>query len=371
VAVVVLLAPGCWVADVGLEGKACPCAPGWRCEPDLAQCVAGLAPLDSASGSDALLDGGSGADGPEVPEDVWTAADWRVEVYRDLTADFPFVEQEFLDQEWSSNEPTKLTLLDAPFAPGLAVLAGRHVLALGVAGDVVAHDFTPPAINGVGPDSLVDAVVIPSFEGGGARLLAGAASWNGGDGVYVIDTDWSLVRLNAKNNIDAVAADPAGRFGQTQVAQLLYSGWDTGIWRYPSDVQVVTRHCLSMRLLPNGSVLCRAPTTDTETALLEVSSSGSEREVLPAATTELSVVPGSTPQLDAYAYLLLANRDFVAITAEGTTTQIASSSDTNWRWTSALIVSPDHPLGGARGAVYVLESNRTLNRDRVLVLWPP
>lgn len=83
------------------------------------------------------------------------------------------------------------------------------------------------------------------------------------------------------------------------------------------------------------------------------------------------VVLGEGTPPGAQAWAVIDNARLAAVTATNDIDTIAESIDPAYQWRSAVSPPPGHPLATAPNIVYVLEGNRVLDIDRVLVLTKP
>ena len=67
---------------------------------------------------------------------------------------------------------------------------------------------------------------------------------------------------------------------------------------------------------------------------------------------------------------MLGNTQLAAVNASGAPTVIATTDADN-RWQDAATPPAGHTLATAENIVYVLETNRALDRDRVLMFTSP
>jgi hypothetical protein len=80
---------------------------------------------------------------------------------------------------------------------------------------------------------------------------------------------------------------------------------------------------------------------------------------------ELGEGPGPAPHP---AWAILDRQQLAIVRADGTLETVAESLDGDFDWEAAAAAAPPHALAGARPTVYVLESNRARDVDRVLAI---
>lgn len=308
-------------------------------------------------------------DGPRLldGENVTAPPGWTVEVYRDFSADYEFRSMDFSEpMETYSNDTIRLFVVEAPFEPGLGIVAGRHVLELQASGAFVDHNYTPAAVDTVGPDVITAGTFFPNIDGAPAIVLS-ATSWGAGDGHYTLDTSWTLTQATANNNVWTVSADPTGRFDGLGLPALYWSGYEQALFRYGWVEIVPAASASDIQVLPGGEMLAVVQGAPASLVRIESVTHGVTQLMGPAMRS-LTLVAGAPERFSGYAYALYDQRQLIELRRDGSFTVLA---ETDWTWASAVVPPASHPLGAGRPGFYILDKNRALDRDRVIRLVPP
>lgn len=292
-----------------------------------------------------------------------------VSVEIDFSDAVPYVPADLVDDPGTyDNAPISLCALYPPFAAPLAVVAGRAVIELPTAGVPIVHDYHPGVNDAAGPDKVENCLFATTPSTGGVLWLGGV-SHGGGDGLYYVRSDWSLVRDSSLNNVEGIAVDTAGT----------HTGGAPDVL-YVSD--------LAMRARPSHGVVGGIPYRVPQVAhgptgqLAAVVAPGdfsshalARIDVQSLAVTELAqfdheiwIAIDATPPPGVLAYGIVRARELVAFAPDGSHDVLAAASDPDARWVAVIAPATGHPLAGA---LYVLETNRALDRDRVLRVVPP
>jgi hypothetical protein len=307
------------------------------------------------------------------PNDVHLHASpgWTIRVLADLTGVVPYKASDFTDgvttMETFDNAPNGVAALYAPFTSLFAVTAGRSIIEVSATG-ATAHDYRPAAPDMLGPDNIYRlAFAAPADTG--PKLWLGAVSLNGGDGLYTIDETWAIKRDNALNNITGITFDPTGAYDSTNTG-IIYFIDQAGIERRDT----ATTHTLVSPGSSNHDDLVVTPTamfsvfypSETSSQLVSIAT-GTHAVTTLATETVLDIAEGG-PVSGTSVTALRNETDLVIYDAAGTATVGATSTDPTWQWIDATLPHPPHPLAGS---IIIVESNRTLDIDRLLVVTPP
>ncbi|MCW5802105.1 MAG: hypothetical protein KIT31_06940 [Deltaproteobacteria bacterium] len=347
-----------------------PAAPvGAVCDPAAPSCPDGQVCRSSAAGATCQLPGGGDdLDGPPSPPVdtapgafayVQLANGWSVDLHRDLSDAIAFNAADFVDgPETYDNAPDWVFALEAPFATGLGVVAGRRILEV-ASGGVTVHDFGQhPPNSPKQADDLRSATQI-TFRGV-PMVIAMSSSANGGDGLFTISPDWQIEISNIENNVRGAAFDRMGAFDARGVAEI-YLGTDHGIVRDSDDAVITTGDNQTLRVVGSDLLFVRTSAAGDQLVRL---ASVSHAEAMFAARKRIRLVEG-TPREPYLAWAIVNDKQLARVTPAGELEVVAETSDPAFVWQAAVEPRAAHALAGA---VYVLESNRGLDLDRVLVL---
>ncbi len=315
----------------------------------------------------------------DVDAHLHAASGWAITPLVELTGAVPYDATDFTDggSEILDNAPRYVCALYPPFAGSVAVLAGRSLIELTAAGALVVHDYRPATPDTTGPDAPARAT-FADLGAGAVGLWLSSASLGGGDGLYLIASDWSIT-IDASDTVDGrfnnlfpIALDPTGSFDATAVATL-YEVEDSEdeLMRRTASEAATTLVSLpgaadDLAVIGDAMYATIENADDTAVALDRVGPGASYVVSELASTTSLVLAEGST---DAGLYGILDGAAFVAVSGtDGTMTQEAWSDDAAWVWQAVSAPRAGHAY--ARQFV-VLESNRTLDRDRLLLVTAP
>lgn len=316
--------------------------------------------------------GHSGGDGAaDSDSHLHTAGGWSIAQFVDLGAGFSYVQHDFVDGNGSvvrDNAPSYIAALSPPFTAELAVIAGRSVIEIAADGHMTPHDYRPATPDMAGPD-VPGRMTYADLGGGDAALWLTSSSVNGGDGLYRIAPDWSMQPIHDTNNIYALVFDAAGSF-DAQAAPGLYFVARQQLSRQITGVATALKTALPPSvddLAVVGNALYFTVETQTQIGLYRLGPGAGylQNQLTDASSTDLALAEGPA---DAG---LFAIRDDAALVrvdpASGSFTQVAWSDDADWVWRAACVPRAGHRLAGH---VIVIESNRVLDRDRLLVIAP-
>ena len=314
--------------------------PGWLCAGLLACAACGRLGFGS-------VDAGGDA-GPEVVVD--------------LSGDFTYVPDDFVDQGNShDNALVGLCMLAPPFSSSLAVLGPRALYEVTPASTIVVHDYRP-AMSGLGgPDAFRECLMSASPTDG-TVLWLGGASIGGGDGLYNITSAWDLTRANTLNNVEGMLVDD-GTHGVP--GELIYSS-DGQLYARPADVSVATiglRVPTLARTGDGGVVGVVEPVELTSYAVSTFDRVTFAHTELFVVYTEPAFALEARPEAPVIAYAIFDHRALVILYDDGMMVPIAAPDDPDSLWVDVAVPPANNSLPRA---LYVLESNRVLDRDRVL-----
>jgi len=303
--------------------------------------------------------GDVGTDGDSSLAHLHTAPGWSVAVLVDFSGVVPYNADDFDDPTPVDNQARAVSALYPPYSGSLAVAAGRAIIELDDAGQATVHDYRPAMPDTTGPDAINHV----SFLAG--TLYVAAASQKTGDGLYTLDAMWGIDRQLTVNNVTGVDLDASGAFDGVGASTLYYVD-QNGIEREPfpaGTAELVVAGSSNFFGVVVSPDFIYAIHNDTD--LVRVTPMMHAITVLDSGTADMETTDHGT-----FAGGILAIRDnaqLIAYGADAPTTGVFSD-DPAWFWTGSTIVAPPHPLAGK---IVVVESNRTLNVDRLLVVTPP
>ncbi len=314
---------------------------------------------------DAAVDAGDGAV-DELPH-VTTAPGWTKSVYVDFSADFTYVADDFRDgvtgETVVDNQPDKMAVLGAPFGEVLAIGAGRTIIELST-DRYIEHDFGMHAQDTINPDDINRMSLVPDAGGMGARLVFCSSSDGSGDGMFLVNTSWTVARDMNTNNARAFLWDEAG---MVQGTPQVFLGTGNGMFRRPDDATTIrSGDFRGMLPIVGGMVFVRAIATDDQRLVRAIWNGSTFVEAELTVREAIDFADGDRPASGlAWAITDLDQLDEVA--NDGTMTMIARSSEPAHIWRAAAVPPIGHALAQSKRTIYVLETNRALDIDRVLV----
>lgn len=313
-------------------------------------------------------DGGTEIDDPADPDQLvhLHAADgWSIAPLVELTPYFDYNPADFVDTDTLSNEPSYVAALYSPFTASLAVIAGRSLIEIPEVGDPVERTYKPTSPDTSGPDRPARAT-FADLGGGVSGLWLSSSSSNGGDGLYLVSADWRITRINAVNNVYALGSDPGGGYGNVGTP-LLYVGTEqTNIERQNqgSLVQAIAEPAAVDDIAMHGDSMFVTLEGTNQLVLDRLVVGQSPIEL--ARSTSLVLAEGPIEQA---MYGIKDAAQLVTISqTSGAFEKAAWSDEPHWAWRA---VSAPHADNAYAGKLIVLEVNRALNRDRLLVVTPP
>ncbi len=362
-----LLLWGCYnpgiPAGVPCNPEAPACPEGQACVPAAGGHVCG----EPGSGGDDAPPGGDG--GPDAPpgelDHIRTAPGWKARVFHEFSSRFTYVPIDFVDDnEMYSNQPDSLFVLRAPFAEALAVVAGRVVIEL-TASTYTAHDYGGHAPETPGlPDNLTSGTYVPDLDGAGPAVLVTSSSRHAGDGTFRVTPAWAISSDRTTNNTRGILWDAAGVFDELGLSEG-YLGASNGVFRRDAAMgpAILAGDTKTMHLAGLDLLLTRHLATSVQ--LVQVTTgTHAERTLAERTMIELADGPAPAPHL-AWATLDLAQ--LALVRSDGSLEMVAESTDAAFTWQAAAAAAPPHELAGP---VYLIESNRALDLDRVIAIEP-
>ena len=305
---------------------------------------------------------------PDAPDPftyVTFAPGYAATVFHDYSADFTFDANDWMEAtEVHDNQPDYLFALQSPFPQALGVIAGREILVLDGA-RYEAHDYGMHAPNaGMGqPDNLTGAQFVANLDGNGPALLVSSASEDAGDGAFRVTPQWGIGLDLSFNNTRCILYDTTGAFDARPGAER-YLGAQNGIVRRSDQVVIAAGDTRSMRVV--GTDLYVTRFTGMTEQLLRIAS-GTHAETVLQVRVRIRIAEG-TPPPGAVAWAIVDDKQLALLHADGKVDVLAELTDPGYVWTSAVAPPAGHPLAGR---VYVLESNRARDLDRVLAITIP
>jgi len=323
---------------------------------------------DSGRSGDAGAGDASDAASDASDRHLHTADGWSISPLFELTGLVPYDAMDFMDgDDVRANDPSYVAALYTPFAADFAVIAGRSVIEVTVGGVGTAYTYRPTGANKAGPDAP-GRLTFADFGSGNVGLWMTSGSSDGGDGLFLIDREWHLALVNADNNSYPIALDPRGGFDGQGVATLYVGSQDTLARRTGAGSAPVTG--LSWppgvdELAVVGDALYMTVDNDVQVVLDRIDAGHHITQLTAQPSLNLTLAEGST---DTGLFAIHDNSELVMISlTDGTFTRRAWTDDTGWAWRAVCV-----PRGGHRlaGKLIVLESNRMLDRDRLLLITP-
>ncbi|HEY5920533.1 MAG TPA: hypothetical protein VIV11_02630 [Kofleriaceae bacterium] len=300
------------------------------------------------------------------------ATGWSVSVFADLSSTLTYVPVDFVDgTEMYDNMPIGLFVLRPPYQEVLGVIAGREVYEVG-ATTIVAHDFGNHAPDDPQlPDQIIDGLWSPRFAGGNPTVLLTSSSAGAGDGLFAISTQWISSRAATTNNTRAVTWDDSGAFDARGTPEA-YLGANSGVFRNSDQVQVIGGDTVAVKAIGDQLLIVRRIAVDADERIILVSSmSAGMYPQVQLAQYAVARLGDGAPPAPAIAWAVADGNQLLAVNASGAPTVVASSSDPDFKWRDAATPPAGHALASHPNIVYVLETNRVLDIDRVLVFTSP
>ncbi|HUJ61814.1 MAG TPA: hypothetical protein VLX92_25090 [Kofleriaceae bacterium] len=351
----VALAAGCSIKGIDLAGKACPCPSGWRCDPVQQVCTQQPA-TDDAN-----------------PDDVHVqpAPGWTFRVLADLTGVVPYNANDFTDgtSEVLDNAPGPIAALYPPFSASFAIGAGRSIIELASDGSTTVHDYRPAAPDTTGPDNIAHlAFGAPADTG--AELWIGSSSQGGGDGLFYVSPGWALVRDDTRNNLNGLGYDATGAYDGANAPAIYFidqDGVDRRIDAADAALVLANPDQLGELAITAGALYAVQDPSATGTGqdLVRIAATTHAMQAIATATSYALAEGGDETAAGGVA--VIDGAQLARFGDDGTLQPIAQSLDPRWVWQTASAPRPPHALAGSFA---VVESNRALDRDRVLLFTP-
>ncbi len=340
---------------------------------------AGLALIACGHSAPGKTDAGSDAADAAFTGDVALghlelAPGWSVQVLADITGVVPYNPSDFMNgsNETLDNAPIAIAALYPPFTSSLAVSCGRSIIELAGDGTPTVHDYRPATPDTTGPDNIA-ALTFGDTSDVGPALWMAAVSQGNGDGLFRVDDMWNLTTDNADNNVTGVAYDPDGAFDNVGVPTIYFLAGDFGLLRRNS---AVTNTSVFVEVPANSFFLLQLSASEIFTQHDSTTGSvGSEDLVGVLASTHASVTIDNASNMivaeggasNSPATVVRAGSALVRYPDSGGPLVIAQSIDPDWTLVAASLPRAPHALAGD---IVVIESNRTLDRDDVLLFTP-
>lgn len=307
--------------------------------------------------------------------DVTLTDGWNLEIAFDLSDDYTYEPNQFLDgTTWNDNPPHELIALKAPFVSGFGFVAGTSVYELDYdTEEVIKHDLAPVESNTVGPDGPTTL----SFHANGSSLLLGSGSPNGGDGLYQIDSNWQISRIINQNNVHLVTTTLFPRVGYA--AGTSFYGWldntpaKAGLSALGGGDPVALLNVLSGALLSDGRFLLVELTgevADATTRLLTLGEQWNRTNITEFSSGDQHIVSGDVASFGALAMVVRDEGILSAWDSNGTWTNIAQQKSLNWVWVAATFVEAAQ-VDLNHDSVFILRYSNDYSKLEILRLWRP
>jgi hypothetical protein len=195
--------------------------------------------------------------------------------------------------------------------------------------------------------------------------VVGSSSESNGDGLFFVNSAWSIARDTNLNNVRGFLWDAAGT---VQGAPRVFLATGNGMFVRPdTTMPVLFGDIKSIVSIPNGVVFARELVDYTDTRLVRAMWNGTafvEAEI--TIREDIEFAEGDRPS-GALAWAITDLDQLVEFANDGTATMIATTSQPGYEWRAAAAPPIGHALSAAKRSIYVLESNRDMDIDRVLV----
>jgi hypothetical protein len=227
--------------------------------------------------------------------------------------------------------------------------------------------MSPPRMPNAGmgqPDHLTGAMFVVDLDAAGPALVVSSASEDAGDGSFKITPQWAVSIDLSFNNTRCVLQDGPGGFDAQMSAQR-YLGAQNGLIRRSDSAVIAPGDVRSMRVVGNDMYITRFVTATMTEQLVRIAS-GVHTETMLAERTRMRILEGEPP-MGYVAWAIIDFKQLARIAADGKIEVVAETTDPSYAWTGGVAPPAGHPL---IGRIYVLESNRALEVDRVLAIKP-
>jgi hypothetical protein len=334
-------------------------------------------------------DAGDAIDATEIPtiddEAIVLPDGWSAEVWFDFSDSFTFDPNDYLDDGvfLYTNRPHHMFLLSPPFAPGLGLMGNQEILELSADRQFARHDYFQ--VLPQGPDLIWDAQACGGIGTTSATegLCVAAGSQLGGDGIFRVESDWSMSVITTDNNVTVMAYDETGTFDSAG-APTLYWGGPNGM--RPVGGSLFYNNNMNggfARMLDNGNMLLSSvDATSSEGVLVSVESGTHQvTELARTATTPdaiprmnnlyFSIVEGDRDGFGGMAHVIEEGKRLARVEVDGSLTVIASTDvDDDWIWVAGVSPGAGHAIADPGPGIFILEFNPTTEVNRVIRLAP-
>jgi hypothetical protein len=362
-AAAVLLVAGCYAPGTPA---------GVVCDPAAPACPTGQVCIEEAGGHVCRPEGTQPSiDAPVDPPDdtappdpfAYITTDLDIELFQDFSAQFAYDPLDFPEtSETFDNQPSWVFALQPPFPAALGVVAGRQILVLS-GSSYEEHDFGQHAPNQPQlPDHLTGAMFVANLDGDPA-IYASSSSQNAGDGSFIITPAWTISREQTTNNVRGVLFDTAGAFDNLGAPEG-YLGSQLGIVKRSTNTTLVAGDNQNLVLVGNDLLVTRHLAASVE---LRRIATITHAETLLATSTRIRLGEGAPPA-GAIAWALVDNARLALVRSTGALDVIAETTDPAFVWHAVAVPPTGHPQAGR---IYILESNRDRDIDRILALSLP
>lgn len=345
---------------------------GVSCDPAAPNCPDGQRCLAQGSG---FVCGGTGiaddAGTDDTPSDapfayVQLAAGYNIDQFQDFSSSFTFNAEDWAEAtQFHDNQPDYLFAIEKPYPESIGIIAGRVIYAIDGT-SLAAFDFGQHPRNTAGQaDNLTAGAMIRlSSTATEPTLIVTSSSEDAGDGMFTITPTGDIATDLAANNTRSLLADGDGAFDDLGLPER-YLGTQGGLIRRSDQTMIATGDIRSLHVAGiNDLWMTKSVNTDTQEQLFRVAST--THALTPHAAREtFRLAEGPTLTPDATAYAVVDRKQIVIVNADGSLDVIAELVDPSFIWTSVVVPPSSHSLAGK---IYVLESNRGRNLDRVLAI---
>jgi hypothetical protein len=294
---------------------------------------------------------------------------WSIAPLVDLTGALPYIAADYTETRGAitSNEPSYIAALYPPFEASLAVIAGRSVIEIAADGGPSVHSYRPAKPDAAGPD-VPRRATFADLGAGKTGLWLTSESTDGGDGLFLIDRSWALTTIDATNNTNALGLDPAGRYDGVGTPALYVSTEldQLGRWTAAAAPKVINAPGEVDDLAIKDGALFITIVGDATVELDRIEPAPSHLVANLSTATSLVLAEGST---DAALFAIRNGSELVTLgPSDGVATSVAWTDDLDWVWHAVSAPRAGHRRAGQ---LIVLESNRGLDHDRLLLVTPP
>lgn len=298
----------------------------------------------------------SGDDASTAIDQHLQAADgWSIAPLVDLTGIVVYDSEDFDDidtvtgaVEKLGNDPSYVAALYTPFDASFAVIAGRYVIEIPAEGPASLHSYEPPPARNDGPDAPTQAT-FANFGTDEVGLWITSDSQAGGDGLYLIPSNWSITRKDGTNNTHALGLDPHGAYDGVGEAALYMSSVQSKLRRRTATGQmqdlpvVVPERPGIIGVAEQDGILYIAIQDEIHTVLERVQPGPSYLVTFVGTANTFSLAEGST---DAGLFALKDNIELVTPDDSSKLVRVAWTDDRDWAWRSVSAPRAGHWCAG-------------------------